>query len=314
MAKQAFLSSLLIFTLFLSSCGNNDTKKEKKADLKRLNFNTIAGIKYYEVKRRFSSGLSFNESGFQQEPSWIIQFKSNDTVMAYNPDKKVMHPFYILYDHGDVYNFAKEYFRIKKIGKDSIVMQRLQLKSKEILKGISSDVNIVYYAKDYIENVLKTTPERLQRPTPADTLFITQLTARANRNPANPDSAFAGRQPVRFSPLSDMIRVKKTETVDLLAGRTQAYDYMFPSYQIDISRAYRDFAYEFSVVVDAKGFLHLTTFGNVEKEDIPARKKALEAIINVYLQNLLKITPAQTLGLSHPSEIKLVVQGKKTNN
>lgn len=298
---------------FLLSCNSKpQSTEEKRKSTRKLSFESIKGIKYYEVKRRFSTGLSFNEMGFQQEPSWIIQFVSNDSLLAYSPQKLKMQGFHLHYDHGDVYNFAKEWFRIKSISKDSVLMQRLQLSKREIAKDIRSDVNITYYAQDYIEKTLKTTPEHLQKPTKADTLYIKQLSEKSNRNPSNPDSAFAGRQPVVLKPVSDMIRVEKLSSVDKLNGKTEAYDYLFPRYRIDISRAYQDFGYEFSVVVDAGGKMHLHTFGNVLPENREPRKKTLEAIINVYLQHLLKITPGKTLGIPHSSEINLLISGKKS--
>jgi hypothetical protein len=304
---------LLSLVLFSTFYGCNPPKEEKRT-VKKLSFDSIIGIRYQEVKRKFSTGLSFNEMGFQQEPSWIIQFKSNDTVMAYSPQKKKMQPFFLMFDHGDVYNFANEYFRIKKIGKDSLVFQRLHLQKKEISKDIRSDVNITYYSENYLKNVLKTTAAELQKPSKADTLYIQKLSDRSNRNPQNLDSAFAGRQPVEFTPVSNLIKVRKITTVDPIMGRTQSYDYLFPYYRIDIDKSYKDFAYEFNVLVNANGKMYLTSFENVLPEYREARKKSLEAIISVYLQNLLRVTPGKTLGIPHSSEIKLVVQGKKSNN
>lgn len=277
----------------------------------QLTFDSIKGIKYHEVKRRFSTGLSFNEIGFQQEPSWIIQFKSDDSIMAYSPQKKRMQTFFLQYDHGDVYNFAKEWFRIKKISKDSVLMQRLQVIKREVMKDIRSDVNITYYSEDYIQNVLKTSPEELQKPSRADTAYIRKLTEISNQKPADIDLAFGAREPVVFRPLSNMIKVKKIDVVDRINGQTEAYDYLFPKYRIDISRAYEDFGYDFSVIVDASGKMHLGKFRTSAPENYEPRKKTLEAIISVYLQNLLKIQPGTTLGIPHSSEINLSVSGRK---
>ena len=313
MLRHPILQLLLLCSIILYGCDQKKPKDEEKAAPVRLTFDHILGIKYHEVKRRFSNGLSFNEMGFQQEPSWIIQFKSNDTIMAWSPQKQRMQPFFLMYDHGDVYNFAKEYFRIKKATKDSLVFQRLHVSKKEIASDIRSDVNITYYAENYIKDVLKTTPEVLQRPTKADTLYIASLSEKANRDPANPKTAFAGRQPVRFIPRSDIISVMQKSTTDPFSGRTASYDYLFPQYRIVITKAYKDFGYEFSAVVDTAGRIHLTTFGNVLPEHREARKKSLEAIIDVYLRNLLKVIPGSTLGIPHSSEITLVVVGRKQN-
>lgn len=300
--------------LILGSCNSapeKTTAKKKKAEIKRLDFTPIVGIRYHEVKRRFSNGLSFSDIGFQQEPSWIIEFASNDTVKAWSPQKQIMQPFYFMYDHGDVYNFAGEWFRIQKFSKDSIRMQRLQLTGQVIAKDIRSDVFMTYYSENYLKNVLKTTPEVLQRPTAADTAYIREMVARSDRNPGSASSAFAGRIPVKFIPRSKIITVEKLSTVDKLLGRTEAYDYLFPEYRIKIQNAYQDFAYSFTAVVDRNGKIHLDSFRDDMPEYHEARKKVLEGIIDVYLQNLLIVKPGTTLGIPHSSQITLNVSGKK---
>ena len=302
---------LMLLGASLTGCNNSTSKKKEQVPAKRLDFTAIKGIRYTEVKRRFSNGLSFDTLGFQQEPSWIIEFYSNDTIMAYSPQNKIMQGFHLLYDHGDVYNFAKEWFRFKKISKDSLVFQRLQVTNKEIAKDIRSDVNITYYADHYIKNVLHTTAEILQRPSAADTAFIKSLVEKSNRHPDNIDSAFAGRQPVILTPLSKGITVEKLSSVDVLNGKTQAYDYLYPRYKVVIQNAYKDFAYEFTVVVDANGRMYLGKFWGEIPEYHEVRKKVLKGIINIYLENLLKIKPGSTLNMPHSSEITVLVTGKK---
>lgn len=309
MTKYGILNTISALLLLISSCTSSSTESKKTSG--RISFDSIMGIKYYEVKRRFSTGLSFNELGFQQEPSWIIQFKDQDSILAYSPQKKRMQSFYLHYDHGEVYNFAKEWFKIKMISKDSLVFQRLHLTGREISKDIRSDVNITWYAENYIKNVLHTTAAQLQRPTKADTIYVRKLAEKANRNPGNLDSAFAGRTPVNFIPLSKIIKVRKISSVDKLQGKTEAYDYLFPSYRIDIVNAYDDFGYEFTAVVDATGKIHLGKFHTNIAENYEPRKKTLEAIINVYLQNLLKVVPGETLGIPHASEINIAITGRK---
>lgn len=313
MLKPVFLLSLLMLCVFFYSCNQSESavKTNKTAPKTRLSFENIKGIKFEEVKRRFSNGLSFDTMGFQQEPSWIIQFVANDSVMAYSPQKKAMQGFHLHYDHGDVYNFAKEWFRIKSISKDSIVMQRLYVSNKEIAKDIRSDVNLTFYAQDYIKNTLKTTAAALQRPSARDTAFIKELSARANRNPTHRDSVFAGRKPVELIPKSKLITVKKISSVDELNGKTPAYDYLYPSYRIVIQKAYKDFGYTFTVLVDENGKMHLGTFSGHIPEYHEVRKKVLEGIISVYLENLLIIKPGTTLGIPHASEITLSVKGVK---
>ncbi|MCD0487304.1 hypothetical protein LPB86_03630 [Pedobacter sp. MC2016-14] len=311
MGKVNRLLIILLTGISLGGCNNAPKKNGDSTELKKLDFTAIKGIRYTEVKRRFSNGLSFDTLGFQQEPSWIVEFYSNDTIMAYSPQKKIMQPFHLLYDHGDVYNFAKEYFRFKKISKDSLVFQRLQVNNKEIAKDIRSDVNITYYADAYIKDVLHTTAEELQRPTAADTAFIKERSEVSNRNPGDIDSAFAARQPVELIPLSKAVSIEKLSSVDVLNGKTQAYDYLYPRYKIKIQNAYKDFAYEFTVIVDAQGRMYLGKFWGEIPEYHEVRKKVLQGIIKVYLENLFKIKPGTTLNMPHSSEITVLVTGKK---
>ncbi|MEJ2883944.1 hypothetical protein [Pedobacter sp. GR22-6] len=324
MIKPFHTPFFICLVLLVTSCGTEGNKKqlsgskqtatesEEDKPKERLKFDDIIGIRYTEVKRRFSNNLSFNELGFQQEPSWIIEFQSQDTVLAYSPVKERMLPFFLMYDHGDVYNFAKEFFRIKKISKDSLVFQRLHVEKKKIASDIKSDVNMTFYANSYIEKVLKTTAAQLQRPTRADTAYIQDLTNKANQEPGSANKAFAGRQPVKFTSTSPLLSVMKKSTVDKMNGRTEAFDYLFPKYRIVISKAYKDFAFEFKVVVDAQGKMHLTNVGYTGLTEPEAREKTIKAVIDVYLRNLMKTEPGTTLGIVHPSEITLVVVGRKS--
>lgn len=301
--------------LFISCNSSSSNKKqtkneENKTEVDSLTFNDVNGIRFYEVKRRFSNGLSFNEVGFQQEPTWIIEFKAPDTMLAYSPEKKGMESFYLHHDHGKVYNFAREFFRAKIITKDSLVLQRLQVNAKVIANDERSDVNCIFYTKNYIENVLKTTIGELQRPSKADTLFIKKLSEKTYRNPANADTAFAAREPVQFKPKGKFVTAEKISTQDYLSHRTKAYDYIYPEYRIVIQKSYKEFSYRFSVVVDTNGKMYVNRVEGVMPEDVPPRKRLLQGITDVYLQNLLTITPGTTLGIPHSSEVTLNVVGK----
>jgi len=304
------LSIFLSFGLLLTAC-NTKVTKEKPPSTDKLDVTTVKGIRYTEVKRRFSNGLSFDTTGFQQEPSWIIQFESADTVLAYDPAQKIMQGFHLHHDHADVFNFAKEWFRFKLISKDSLVFQRLQVSKKEIADDIRSDVNMTFYADDYIKNKLKTTAEKLQRPSKADTVFVNEMVARANKYPENRDSVFAGRKIASLRPRDNRITVERLSSVDKLNGKTEAYDYLYPRYKLVIPDAYKDFAYEFNVLVDEKGKLQLGYFFTNLPEFRETRKKVLAGITSVYLQNLLIIKSGSTLGIPHASEITVDVTGRK---
>lgn len=294
-------------TLLTFSCSNSKKNNDKQEE-EGLTFRDVNGIRYYEVKRRFSNGLSFNKNGFMLEPTWILEYKHPDTMLAYSPEKKGMEAFYLQFDHGRIYNFAREFFRLKTIAKDSLVLQRLQVDARVVAKGEVSDVNCTYYTKNYIENVLKTTIGELQRPTKADTAYIKKLSAATLRNPSNPDTAFAATQPVIFKPNSKNVTVKKIGYADSAASK-KSYAYMYPEYRVQINKAYRAFNYRFSVIVDTKSNLYVNRIEGVLKEDMPYRKKLIQGIADVYLKNLLFISPGTTLGIPHSSEITITLIG-----
>lgn len=293
------------FVLWLSSCKFGS--KTTDPTLRDFTFEPVKGIRYEEVKRRFKDGLSFNDQGFMQKPSWIIEVVKEDTMSAWSPQKNRMQNFYLQYDHGNVYNFAAEFFKVKHISKDSLVFQRVQVDGKVIAADVRSDVNMTFYAQSYIKNKLKTTAKALQRPTKADTAFIEK---RANQVNANRDSAFAATDPVQFISKSKIATVKKISTVDRLNNRTEAYDYMFPQYVITIDRAYKDFSHQVAAVVDFQGGIHVKTIYNTLPEDAETKKKAAQGVADIYVRNLFDIAPGTTLGVPHNSEITLTIIGK----
>jgi hypothetical protein len=308
-----FLS--LLFSVFLYACGNGSGKKGTTAQQatnseESLTLRDVNGIRFYEVKRRFSNGLSFNKDGFMLVPTWIIEYKAPDTMLAYSPEKKGMEAFYLQFDHGRVYNFAREFFRIKAISKDSMVLQRLQVNARVVEKGEVSDVNCTYYTRNYIENVLKTTVGELQRPTAADTAYIKKLAEATYRHPANPDTAFAATEPVVFTPNSKNVKVEKLAYTGDAEAR-QSYAYMYPEYRIEINKSYREMRFRFSMVVDTKGNLHVNRIEGVLPADMPARKKLIQGIADVYLKNLFFIKPGTTLGIPHASEVTINLVGNK---
>ncbi len=306
--KKIFpLGILLIIILF--ACTQNNTNDKKNGE-EQLTFKDVNGIRFYEVKRRFSNGLSFNKDGFFLEPNWIIEYQHPDTMLAYSPELQGMERFYLHYDHGQIYNFAREFFRAKSITKDSLVLQRLQVDARVVTKGEVSDVNCYFYTKDYIEKVLKTTVGELQRPTKQDTAYIKKLSEVTYKHPGNPDSAFAATNIVKLKPNSRNVSLKLIGYADSGAHR-KSYAYMYPEYRIEIQKSYKEFAYRFSVIVDVKGNLYVNRVQGVLAEDLPHRKKLIQGISDVYLKNLLFITPGNTLGIPHSSEITITLIGKK---
>jgi len=299
-----FCVLLYVIALF-SSCDFASEKTNPK--LRDFTWEPVKGIRYQEVRRRFKNGLSFNQQGFMQKPSWIIEVAAEDTMMAWSPQKKIMQKFYLQYDHGNLYNFAEEWFKVKSLTKDSLVLQRVQVNGKIVLADFRSDVNMTFYAQRYIKDKLKTTAEQLQKPTSADTAFIAKQAARVN---LNSDSAFAATEPIQFIPKSKIVSVEKLVTANKLEGRTTAYDYMFPQYKIVINRAYKDFAYRIAAVVDFQGGIHVKTVFGVLPETAESKKKNMQAVADIYIRNLFNVLPGTTLGIPHNSEITVMVIGK----
>lgn len=306
--QKFFLFSIIAVTLY--ACGGDSEKKDKNSSDIGLTFKDVDGIRFYEVKRRFSNGLSFNKDGFMLAPTWIIEHKAPDTMLAYSPEKKGMEAFFLLHDHAKIYNFAREYFRAKVITKDSLILQRLQVEALVVAKGEVSDVNSTYYTKDYIEKVLKTTVGELQRPTKQDTAFIKKLSERTYKHPSDPDTAFAATEIVDLKPNSKNVSLKLIGYADSGAHR-KSYAYMYPEYRVEINKSYKEFRYRFSVVVDVKGNLYVNRIEGVLPEDMPHRKKLIQGIADVYLKNLLHIKPGTTLGIPHSSEITISLVGNK---
>src|SRR5690606_27650396 len=94
-----------------------------------------------------------------------------------------------------------------------------------------------------------------------------------------------------------------------LISQSSAYEYLYPEYDITIHRAYKDFYYTFSVLVGPDGKLRLGKFF-VMPEFEESRRRVLTGIVDVYLQHLLDVTPATTLGLPHNSVVYLRVRGR----
>ncbi|QPH37998.1 hypothetical protein [Pedobacter endophyticus] len=298
----------LILVLLLSACKSKN--KNRDPELREFTFEPVKGIRFTEVKRRFSNGYSFNKQGFMQKPSWIIEVAAEDTMLAWSPQKHKMQKFYLQYDHGNVYNFAAEFFKVKHISKDSMVFQRVQVDGKVIASDIRSDVNMTFYANDYIKRI-NAKAEDLQRPTRADTAFIERRCAEVNKNV---DSAFAATDPVEFIPKSKNDKAEKVSTVDRTNNRTEAYDYMFPQYIIRIGNAYKDFAYQVAAVVDFQGRIHVKAVYNVLPEDAEGKKKVAQGIADIYMNSRFDVAPGTTLGIPHNSEITLTMIGKANKN
>jgi len=311
---------LLPALLLTASCRQQEKnsgkeKKEKVSAAERRKmpfFKDIVNIHYLEARRMFDDGLVFNKYGFQQIPEWDLYFTSPDSVKIYSPSRQKYIHYPIYFDHDSVVNFAREWFRIKKVSRDSLVLQLLQVEDK-IISRERSNVYMLFYAADYIKKNLNTDIESLRKPRRNDTLYVKSQIVQAEKLPDS--TVFAARNPVILESRSPMIEVEKikvkTDSVNI-NNTYRSDEYLYPEYRITIDPAYKDFDYAFSVIVDKDGQIQFKQFLTVIMPEFQeSQERVAKGIIDVYLQRLLKVTPGSTLQFPQSSVINLYVKGRK---
>ncbi|HUH19115.1 hypothetical protein [Albibacterium sp.] len=303
--RRNIILLFILCVVFFSAC-TGPTKGNR--DGKRPPFLPIAGIDFYEARRSFDNGLSFDTIGFQQEPIWMLRFINNDTVSIYSPTLNMMGEYPIYYDHDSIFNFGTEWFRVKSLDKDSMLFQRLSVKGLRVKESLSN-VYMKFYSESFIRDSLKTTVEELRKPNRADSVFIRSRVERANRNPLIIDSVFSARDGVQLRSINQNLSVSRYEYDPGEAiGKSLAYRYLYPEFDIEINKAYKDFYYSFSVLVDQYGKMSVGKF-ITSPEFEESRERVLQGIIDVYLQNWMEIKPGTTLGMPHSTLIMLHVKG-----
>jgi hypothetical protein len=215
----------------------------------------------------------------------------------------------VIFDHDSVFNVAWAWLKLRKLNKDSIVFQVLEVEDKKVIDD-RSNMYMTLYADDYIQNKLHSDVQTLQLPRRLDTLFIKKKIALAERLP---DSSFAAtRQPTLISK-SKLLGIKrKVEAVDSAESTDKRPDYINPEYDVTISKAYKDFYYSFIVIINAKGEMNFwrSTTISLDKGFEAAGIRMMTGIMNGYLKHYLTITPGTTLGIPHNTFVILNVTGK----
>jgi len=301
---QFFFAAFCVYSV---GCSGVDKEEEGK-DPRRPSFAPIVGIDYYEARRSFDNGLAYDSIGFVQEAEWHVKFTREDAVQIYGPGSDSLFNFQITHDHDSFFHFARESWKVIDLDPDSIMLQRLSLDGLKVNK-IRSNVYMRFYSKDYLKQ-LGVPLSDLRKPRPRDTAFVKAMVARANRNLTNVDSSFSSKNYPKLTSKSPILEIKRRQRDSLeLVDQSAAYTYLYPEYDIVIDKAYKDFYYTFSVLVGPDGTLRLGRFF-VMPEFEESRRKVLSGIISVYLQNLLEIHPATTLGLPHNSVVYLRVKGR----
>ncbi|MDN5285369.1 MAG: hypothetical protein JWR38_1643 [Mucilaginibacter sp.] len=305
------LGAILLSTVTIINSGCNSANSNKH-EKQLISFKHLNGINYSEVARRQKNGLSFNEYGYQLEPQWKMKFVSDDSVSIYSPTKKDFINFPLTRGYDSIFNAARSWLKIKKMDKDSIVMEILQAKGDSI-DIMGSKVYMLFYADDYVKNVLHTDTATLRHPSRKDTLFVKSLAEKANSDIAK---AFSARQPVQLISKSPLVKVQQQHTKpDIMNKFDASDDYLDPTFDITINKAYADFYYSFSVTVDDKGLMHygkplIDFLGEEDAKNNYIRVS--KGIMDSYFKLYLKTLPGTTLGFPHASTISIHVQGLTT--
>src|SRR5690554_1807694 len=298
--------TLSLWSMCLVSCTSVSSGGNKNK--KRLPFVPISGIDFYETRRAFANGLSFDTTGFQQEPIWHINFTHDDSVYIYSVEEDKMLHYAIYHDQDSIFYFGREWFRVIDLAQDSLLLQRLAVQNLKV-KEARSNVYMKFYSERFIRDSLKSTVEELRKSTAQDTAFVQEMVNRTNNNPLNSDSLFAARNPVELTSINANLKVQKHALNEGEGiSRTAAYQYLYPEFDIQITNAYKDFYHSFSIFVDENGKMTVARFVT-SPEFEESRRKVLQGIIDVYFKNYMKVVPGSTLGIPHNTLIMLYVKG-----
>jgi len=311
--QHTLKTCLLVATLFVcfSSCEYKDPNALGHGKKPILSFKSVEGIYYTEVDRRLKNGLSFNEFGYHLAPEWKLRIVSEDTASLYSPVKKTYLTFPLSRGTDSVFNTARSYLRLKKMSKDSLVFDLLELQGDSMnLNG--GRVRMLLYSDKFLKTKLQRDPKFLTRVNRKDSLFIANLAKKAK---ADITKAFAAQQPVQFISLKPQATVVKEKNIASAANNfNTSDDYMNPVYNITIYKAYEDFKYRFSVYVDDAGVMTYRKPLVGFYDDAEAEKsynRVSTAVMNTYLKLYFKTIPGQTMGIKHASVIEVDVIGIK---
>lgn len=300
------LTCIVLALLCMGCKQRNIVKHNGEKDL--ISFKPVLGISYTEIARRSDNGLSFNNSGYQLEPQWKMQFVSNDSARIYSPAKKQFINFPLTRGYDSIFNTARTWLKVKTMTKDSMIVEMLKADGYSVdTRG--AKVFMVFYADDYINDVLHGNLNNYKSPSRKDSLYIKSLTDIANKDY---NKAFAARQPVELSSSSNRIKIKKLHSEPTMLNNFNPTDYMRPEFDITIDKAYANFYYSFSIFVDPMGRMFygkpLRVF--FEETQRVSNTHLSKAVMETYLRFYLDVKPGSTLGIAHTSEIAVNVTGK----
>jgi hypothetical protein len=312
--KNVYLYIICVGLLIAVACNQpprSTTAPDKSnaadmAALPKVSFKKVHGIAYTEVRREYSNRLGFNNEGYHLEPEWQITFLSDDTVRIFSLVLQRFIKQEVVLDHDSVVNVAHSWLRVKHLSRDSIIFQVLYVRNQHI--DNASNIYMKLYSNNYIANTLHTTPAQLQRPPRRDTLFIQKRTREAH---SNVNKAFAATEPVILQSVNNHIKIaeKKVAKADALKDVTLADNYLSPTFNLTIHKAYANFSHSMQLIVDDSGKLHFVKPLTLILDEEEQRKKVMKGIVDGYLTYYLKVLPGKTLGIPHASRIIVHVKG-----
>jgi hypothetical protein len=204
---------------------------------------------------------------------------------------------------------AWAWLKLQYLNKDSLKFMVLHV-TNNIIDNEKVHVYMTFYSNDYIKNVLHSDTTKLWRPSRKDTLYIKAKSELANRIP---DSSYAGTEPASLKSKSPLVTVAKEDAEKSQDDDAKSYDnYLLPTYDIVINKAYDDFGYLYSAFVTEKGELIFRKANQLMMPEFKdATITAMKGITDGYLKLYLDVKPGKTLGISHSSIILLNVVGHK---
>jgi len=309
--KYKFVLLLILVTLFAYSCKQSPTSSKKAAtpiQHHKISFKPVHGIAFTEVRRQYENGLGFNNYGYHLEPEWQVTFLSDDSVRIYSLVLKRFIREWVAVDHDSVATVAHSWLRVLKLSPDSMLFKVLYVKNQTVDNDSKGQIYMTLYSNNYIKNVLHTTAAQLQKPPCRDSLFIKQKVKAATENYNN---AFAAYEPATLTSKVPQVKITKKEVTrsNDLEDVTVADNYLSPTFDVTIHKAYNNFDYNMQIIVDEKGTLHFVKSLNLMYDEVENRLKVMKGIVDGYLTYYIKTIPGKTLGMAHASRILVHVKG-----
>ena len=280
-----------------------------ESEHQRISFKPIEGIDYTEIRREYDNGLGFNVHGYHLQPEWRVTFlPGKDSVRIFSLVLQRFIKDGIIFDHDSVVNVAHSWLKIKKLHPDSLKFQVLYVRNKHIM-DTTGQIFMTLYSNNYIKDKLHTTPQDLQKPPRRDTVYIQKRVRESIANMKK--NAFAATEPVTFTSKVPQVTVsqKLLKKDDALQDATLANNYLLPEFDITIHKAYANFNHSMQLIADQNGKLYFDKPTTNILDEVEHRIKIMKGVVDGYLTYYLTTTPGKTLGMAHPSIIRVNVKG-----